>query len=399
MPETTRAHALERLEASGEGAATRRRHAEHCVDRMKRASDDWLRLPDSRWHQAHAAELDNVRAALDWAQGEEGDRALAMALAGASGPLWFRLSLMAEGIEHLRAALACEASGDSLAARARLWFWFGVLTEGETVESLAAYDRAVAIYRELGDPDGLGLALVLQGRVLTLMGRLEAAEAALSEAQGPLQDSSAPKTMGLYWANLGHLRKCQGDTAGARASFATALEIQHAAGAEFGAMVTLGALADLSWLQGDLEAAADAFRQNIELLRRSPNSRRSALGLAFCNLAGVLIEMGELDEALEVTREGLPALRDSGFAWLCMDHFALRIALAGNYANAARLSGYSDAAYRKRHAPREANEARALERLRTLLAKNLAEGVLQDLRGQGAELDEEAACRIATEGS
>jgi hypothetical protein len=116
-----------------------------------------------------------------------------------------------------------------------------------------------------------------------------------------------------------------------------------------------------------------------------------------CNLAGVLTEMGDLKEALEAIREGLPPLRQSGFAWLSMDHFALRAALAGRIADAARLSAYTDAAYAKRRAPREANEARAFEHVQRLCARELPAAEREELRRQGAELDEEAACRLATE--
>jgi hypothetical protein len=113
----------------------------------------------------------------------------------------------------------------------------------------------------------------------------------------------------------------------------------------------------------------------------------------------VLTELGELQEALAVAREGLPLLRESGFAWTAMDHLALRAALAGNVANAARLSGYADAAFHKRDAQREPNEARALAHLHRLLAQQLTADELQALHREGAQLDDDAACRLVVENS
>jgi tetratricopeptide (TPR) repeat protein len=283
-------------------------------------------------------------------------------------------------------------------ARARLWLWFGVLVAGDPEQAHTAIDRAVDLYRTLGDPMGLALALLRKARELATMGRLEGAEIALAESFAPLQASHASKAMGLYWGKEGYLRRCQGNAAAARSCYEKATELYRAAGADYSFVVMLGNLADITWSLGDLQASADAFRENIGLLRRSPDARGIALTFSLCNLASVLVEMGELEEAGEVAREGLPALGKSGLAWNFMDHFALRAALAGRIANAARLSGYADAALAARSAQRLVNEARAFERLKLLLAQGLAADELAELRRQGAELDDEAACRLAAEG-
>jgi tetratricopeptide (TPR) repeat protein len=396
MLETTRAYALEQLETSGEAATTRRRHAQHCLNKMRRASQDWLRWPDARWHEAYVVELDNVRAALDWAAAEGGDAVIAIALAGASGPLWPALSLVTEGIERLRAAIDREAANDSIEECAPLWFWYSELTEGESVESLGAAGRAVDLYRLLDDPEGLGLALSRQGWLLARKGQLGAASIAFSDALAVLRGAQSSKAMGFYWANVAFLHKCKGDAVAARACYERAIVLHREAGADRAVMVSIGSLADVAWAQGDLQGSAAALRQNIELLRRV-NPRSGSLGLCLCRLSGVLTEQGELDEALAAAREGLPWRREAGFAWGAMDHFALRVALAGNIASAARLAGYADAAFARRQLPRLPNEARAHARVRQLLIEGLSAEELEGLRAQGAALGEEAACRLATE--
>jgi tetratricopeptide (TPR) repeat protein len=251
----------------------------------------------------------------------------------------------------------------------------------------------------LGETWDLGLALLRQGRVLTTMGQLDEAEVVLADSFAVLQASYDPRTMGAYWGAMGFLRMRQGDVPRARAGFEEALKMHRAAGAELAVMVTYGNLADLSWSLGDLEASAEAFRQNVAVIKSSRNGRRTSLGIALGNLAGVLTELGSLDEAIAATREAMPLLREGGFAWLLMDHFALLAALTGSLENAARLVGYADSRFAKRNAQRQANEARAHERLCRLLEQGLHGEELTGLLLEGAELDDESACRLAAESS
>ena len=102
--ETTRTYALGKLAAAGEEARIARRHAQHFCDWFARAADDWMGTPDADWRATYLPERDNVRAALNWALGTGGDRAIGIALAGASGPMWTEMSLYGEGHRRLEAA-------------------------------------------------------------------------------------------------------------------------------------------------------------------------------------------------------------------------------------------------------------------------------------------------------
>ena len=63
-------------------------------------------MSDADWHAIYLPERDNVRAALDWALGGDGDPIIGIALAGASAALWAELSLPGEGQQRLEAAIA-----------------------------------------------------------------------------------------------------------------------------------------------------------------------------------------------------------------------------------------------------------------------------------------------------
>ena len=107
--DTTRAYALGKLNELGENRQFARRHAEHFRDFFERAGAD-TSTPLPEWLSTYGGELDNVRAALDWAFAPDGDARLGIALTGTAVALWLRLSLFAECRERCRTALA--ALGD-----------------------------------------------------------------------------------------------------------------------------------------------------------------------------------------------------------------------------------------------------------------------------------------------
>ena len=122
------------------------------------------------------------------------------------------------------------------------------------------------------------------------------------------------------------------------------------------------------------------------------------LGWSLASLAGVLTERGELEQALAAGREGLPLLLEDGSAWPFVSCLALRAALAGRLADAARLDGYSDCAWAKQQATPHPVDARTSERLRPMLAATFSPDELERLRAEGAQLSDSEACRLALAG-
>src|SRR6202008_3121274 len=102
--ETMRAYALERLTEAEGTDALRRRHAAYFATLLGTTPEESLRMTTSEWNARYSSEVDNLRAALEWAQGESGDRAIGIELAGAAN--LFRDSLYAEGQQRVEIALA-----------------------------------------------------------------------------------------------------------------------------------------------------------------------------------------------------------------------------------------------------------------------------------------------------
>jgi predicted ATPase/DNA-binding winged helix-turn-helix (wHTH) protein len=395
--ETTRAYALEKLAETGKTVAIKGRHAWYFRKLFEAAPDDWLAMPDADWRAIYPLELANVRAALDWAHGDGGDPAIAGALASASGPMWTTLSLHREGLQRLEAAVARLELNTLESDRARLWFWIGMLSVAAPAKAAAALEQAVDVYRRLGDALGLGLSLARLGCELAIMGRFEQSAPALAEALPLLERSGVPKALAQYFNYFGVLKLLTGDLASARLLLEKALSLCRHAGAEREVLRIVGNIAEVAWTLGDLDSAAAGFRETVALIREMPLITKSTLGFNLLNLAGVLTERGELDEALGAARGGLPLLRDGGYAWIFVDHLALRTGLAGKLLNAARIAGYTDSTFAAKKSSRQPNEARAHDRLQALLSDKLDPGELTRLLAEGARMSEDEACRMALE--
>jgi predicted ATPase len=109
--DTTRAYGLERLAESGEREQLARRHAEHYRDLFERAEAEWETRPTVAWLAEYATEIDNLRAALDWAFSPQGDALTGRALTAAAIPLWTHLSLIEECRARVERALAVRSTG------------------------------------------------------------------------------------------------------------------------------------------------------------------------------------------------------------------------------------------------------------------------------------------------
>ena len=394
--ETTRAYALGKLSEADELAALALRHAQHFRDRFERSAADWMRMSDAEWRILYGSELDNVRAALDWAFGAAGNTAIGIALAAGSGPLWAELSLEREGRQRLEAALARVDAQTSVSDQARLARALGSLWEAAPPQALPAWERAVELYRRLNDTEGLGVSLSQRGAALTYMDRFEEAAPFFAEAFPLLQRAAIPKTLAEYFLHLGALKMLTGDLGSARTHYEKALSLYRGIGAERMALVALMYLADLTWAGGDLQAALAAFRETVTLARKSA-LRRLALGYCLTQLAAVHSERGELEAARAAASEGVPMLHEAGQVWLLSDHIALLAARDGRVVSAARLAGYADASHTAKGSMRQINEARARDRLQQLLQQSVGADELERLVAEGATMSEDAACAMALE--
>jgi predicted ATPase/DNA-binding winged helix-turn-helix (wHTH) protein len=103
--ETIRAYALEKLAEEGEADDVAQLSARYFRDlfRSKSLGSPQESSPSDK--TSDRREVDNVRAAIDWALSANGDQRIGLELTAESAPLWFQLSLMDEYRQRVETAL------------------------------------------------------------------------------------------------------------------------------------------------------------------------------------------------------------------------------------------------------------------------------------------------------
>lgn len=210
MLETTRAFALERLAARGATLPMLRRHAEAILTLFERFYRDNLAGEPVGEHVTRlGADLDNLRGALHWASGPDGDRRIAIALIGAAGAgrgFWTNAGLMSEGWQWCK---ALEPSVDaSIPAIDSARFWLACAEQGisrSLDKCILDAQQAIALYRDAKDPVGEFLSWDRLGYALTLAYRLDEAKQAVERAEQLLDPLWSLRLQGMHVNSCGYL--------------------------------------------------------------------------------------------------------------------------------------------------------------------------------------------------
>lgn len=173
--ETVRQYAAEKLQESGEERALRHRHLVWFRELAERLRPGSFGPEQAAVHSRLETELNNLRAALQWSKTERTEVEEGLRLSGALTQFWYFLGHTAEGEEWLSALLAlAPADTDSLivprsfqAARAEALTAAAFLAtrQRHTAEARALCERAVALWRGLGDKSGISVTLTDLGVV------------------------------------------------------------------------------------------------------------------------------------------------------------------------------------------------------------------------------------------
>jgi len=324
--DTTRAYAIEKLHECGERERIARRHAACYRNLFERAEGETSLRPMGEWLADYAPEIDNLRAALDWALSPGGDGSVGVALTAAAAPLWRRLSLIEESRSRAKQALGALGTGGTRDPREemKLHAALGASTSNDS-EMAAAYTNALAIAESLGDTE-------YQLRALVGLYYLHAASSRLHTALPFAQrfhdlaaggsDLSA-KLFGEYI--MGMARHFLGDQTSARRYLEQVLThcapayhgsdvIRHQDSIRFQVDGQVGArafLARVLWLQGFSDQAARTAEMSIAEAQATghANSLCLALALAACPIA---LWVGNLAATERYTRMLLDQARQHG---------------------------------------------------------------------------------------
>ncbi len=352
--ESFREYAREKLAARGEAAAVAYRHALACLElaeQLERACDA---EPDMIWRALAHDELDNWRAALQWALTDRNDVVLGQALAGALHVVWAYFAPL-EGQRHVAAAFELADEQTPTYVLARLGYADGVnaMQHREYKRQLSSSERAVERYRTLGDELGVARTLDLAGQALVSLGRIEEAKTLLQQALASARTLGNRRLIACVLRNLGYASAVADDCDAARNYVAEAVPIYEALGASLGAALARDDLGEFEFRAGNAELAFQLATDALAAFRAVNNQRFAASVLS--SLAMYLIALGRYDDAEERSCEALALAREQQqdvlVAWT-LQHLgtidALRAQIsaqdaANAYIRAARILGFVDA--------------------------------------------------------
>ena len=366
MLSSIREYARERLADADESEVTATKHARFyatCVHSLTPLVSD---LEDAQWQRLLAAELDNLRAAIDWAIFQEHDPQVGLKLL--ADLEWPELIVTPhEALRWYEAALALESAMPNDLVYARLLrhsVILGWLTGRATAQREQLALRAVEIARRSGDADESARALGYLGATYVHASRFDEAQRCFEKAYDVSERLSRLATNAVLrtWATSDLQR---GELEQARRRFSEVAGLQRP-GSEGHASALLN-LGELEHAAGNVEAAREAARRAKESYA-SLNSVYTALVLS--NLAAYAMEAGDLDEARANLREALELQQTAGDGSLAhlMQHHALLGVLLGDCDRALSLAGFSEALYRASGEARQYTERRSHERLLQQLA-------------------------------
>ncbi|HEY1882876.1 MAG TPA: helix-turn-helix domain-containing protein [Candidatus Cybelea sp.] len=400
--ESFREYAREKLIARNEADAIARRHALACLDLAERGEraydprpDDTLRATPARsWPGEMEPELDNARAAIDWALAA-GEVSIASRLACASTRTWRMNRGDAQPRRWLEAVLERVDAAAAPGVAAQVWGTLSTISFG--THKVDAARRALGLFEHCDEPYAkvgclyqLSAGLLHAGRIAEA---LEATETALliSKERGLRGTRRYAGALGMRASIAARL----GLVDDARQFYTQALSLMTALGDTLEATVLRHNMAELEFSAGNPERALE-YAEAAALAAHRVRVKRLEI-TARANAAAYQLALGNIDGARCAAAQALALARGahSMDAAIATQHLAAVAALRGESRRGARLRGYVDAWYRSEGCERDLTERRTYEILVAALRERLAEDEIEAFAAEGAALSEEQAAREA----
>ena len=398
--ESFREYAREKLAARGDRDMVAQRHTLAYLELAAQLDRVFFYEPDEVLQVQAREELDNWRAALQWALDDHGDVLLGQQLAGELSALWHNVA-PAEGQRWLNTALELVDERTPTSVLARLFYTKATIAMalGQNEVQLASSRNAIARYRVVRDALGIPLAQAREAQALIYLGRVGEAKLVLQEAL-PLARSVGNRWLiALILRLFGFASTMDGDLVAARDYLVEAL-LYYEADSKFDIGFTLKQLSTVEFRAGNAELALRHATEALATFRTSNHVRGVADTLY--NIACYLLLSARYDEAETSAREALDLARehhlDSLTACALQELAAITVLRPERgaelspaaYAQAARILGFVDARLVAMGSPRPEGDQEYDQALAVLRNALGAEAVAK-LMAEGAAMTEEQA--------
>lgn len=361
--ETIHEYAGEQLDKLGTTDEIRARHADYFTT-LAEGAETYTRAGANqmRWLRRLEADIDNLRAALDWSLGDGNDIELGMRLVGALGYFWFRQGHNTEGQQWTAKAL--DISDDIPVLVRAVLYRTATLFYSHGATDLISYEDALtslSLYTELEDDYEIGWTLIHLGLISAEY--LDDLDSAFTQTE----------------EGLAMLRKVDDQPGVAQA---------------------LNILGELARLQGDLERAEAAYEETLAIAREIGDSLRE--GLQILNLGFIAYRRGQFEHALNLLQQSTALaleIEHKSFIACSLSALAGPIGALGQSQRAVQLIGAGEAMNEFLGIGHQPTDAQELERIEAAIRQQMDEEAFQAAWAEGRALNYQEVIALALEES
>jgi tetratricopeptide (TPR) repeat protein len=302
--ELLKQYGREKLQEAGETERMRDRHLAFVLWLAEEAKPKLKGIEQSIWLATLDAENADLQAGLEWAV-ESGKADVGLRLSVTLGLFWhMRGHLFGEGRAWLEKVLSRTEASEQTALRARGYGWVGKFArlDGDHAAAQTAFEKSLALFRELGDNNGIAESLhyladfaMLQRDEGAMLSLYATARSFYDESLAVLRELGDLWKIALTLTELGEMARVEGDYIAARSFYEESLAIRRELGDERGMAVSLINLGYVAHYQGDYQQAATFLEESLVNFQKHGGKR----GIVDClaALAGVAGGMGLPEQA------------------------------------------------------------------------------------------------------
>jgi len=331
--DSTRRYAAERRQADPACGQALRRHAQRVLALFEQSEEEWNWREPADWTQRYLGRIADLRAALSWAFGEEGDPVLGIRLTVAAITLWSETSILSEAQARLEAALAlaktteCDDLSKAKLACALGWslFYARKLSNENEVAWLDAIDfarRAKDLEYQQRALVGFAFYLLQIGNIARAITYLEESAELAERDRDLTATSEGDRALAWARAHAGELTKSRQVLDRLAATYSLAEGRSRKDANEVYRFITVRFnLPFVAWMQGNADYAARLARDAVDAADRSGHwvSQSNALGLAALPVSLQTGNLDALESFTERLRRNLERERIS--RWVPVEHY------------------------------------------------------------------------------
>jgi predicted ATPase/DNA-binding SARP family transcriptional activator len=311
--EVVRQYAAEKLEAAGETAGLRQKHARYYLQ-FAQTADPYLRSRQRpEWLARLEAEDNNLRQALRWFH-EQGQPPEAQALTAALVWFWYFSGRLLEAERRTARALRYDPAATPPEIRAAALWARGVVRWlfADFAGALPYLAECVATWRQASAADRQGLAhgLILYALTLALLRQTDEMDALFAEAAHLFRQVEDDWGLALAYYWHGDAKRYAGDYDALQALSQESLTYARRTGDEWMAALGLSGLGVAAYLQADYAAAWRRFEECLAL--RQGTRDRWLIAQAYLWLGRVQVDQNDLAAAAHSLPQALAMYQELG---------------------------------------------------------------------------------------